>query len=55
MRRKELLLFAFAVSLVGAWVMGLVNSYLLGGFIHLLILSAIGLAMVHVFGGRRRS
>jgi hypothetical protein len=54
-RLKELLLFAFAVMLIGLWVMGLVNSYTLGGVIHLLLVVAIALSMVRVFGGRRRS
>ena len=51
----ELMLFALALTLIAVWVMGLVNSYTLGGFIHLLLVAAIALAMVRVFGGRRRS
>ena len=55
MKRNEHLLFAFAIVLIALWVLGLVNSYLLGGLVHLLLIIAISLALVRVFGGRRRS
>lgn len=41
------------VVLLLLWVLGLVSSYTLGGFIHLLLLLAIVVVVVRVIQGRR--
>jgi hypothetical protein len=42
-----------AVVLILLWVLGLVSSYTLGGFIHLLLLIALVAIVVRVIQGRR--
>lgn len=39
--------------LLALWVLGVVVSYTLGGFIHLLLLMAIAAALVRIMQGRR--
>jgi hypothetical protein len=41
------------VILVVAWLLGMVSSYTLGGFIHLLLLLAIAVILIRVIQGRR--
>jgi hypothetical protein len=41
-----------AVVLLVLWVLGLVSSYTLGGFIHLLLLVAVIVILVRVIQGR---
>lgn len=41
----------FAILLV-LWLLGLVTSYTLGGFIHVLLVIAIVLAIISIFRGR---
>jgi len=47
------LLATIAVILIVLWVLGLVSSYTLGGFIHILLVLAIILIVVRVIQGRR--
>jgi Family of unknown function (DUF5670) len=42
-----------AVILIVLWLLGLVSSYTLGGFIHILLVVAIILIVVRVIQGRR--
>jgi hypothetical protein len=35
------------------WVLGLVASYTLGGFIHILLVIAVVMALLNIIGGRR--
>lgn len=42
-----------AVVLVVLWLLGLVTSYTMGGFIHILLVIAIVTILVRVFQGRR--
>jgi len=46
------MLFTLAVILLVLWVLGLVTSYTLGGFIHLLLIAAIVLVLVRLIQGR---
>lgn len=46
-----MLMTIFAV-LVVLWVLGLVTSYTLGGFIHILLLLAIGVVLIRIIQGR---
>jgi len=47
------LLWTIAVILVVLWLLGMVTSYTLGGFIHLLLVVAIVAVLIRVIQGRR--
>ncbi|HEY4817360.1 MAG TPA: lmo0937 family membrane protein [Candidatus Acidoferrum sp.] len=47
------LLWTIAVILLIMWLLGLVTSYTLGGFIHLLLVLAIIVVLIRVIQGRR--
>lgn len=47
------MLGVIAIVLLVLWVLGLVSSYTLGGFIHLLLVLAIIVILVRVVQGRR--
>jgi len=42
-----------AIILIILWVLGLVSSYTLGGFIHILLVVAIMVILIRVIQGRR--
>jgi hypothetical protein len=47
------MLETIAVLLVILWLLGMVSSYTLGGFIHVLLLLAVVVVIVRVIQGRR--
>jgi hypothetical protein len=47
------LLWTIAVILLILWLLGLVTSYTLGGFIHILLVLAIVVILIRVIQGRR--
>ena len=47
------MLYTIAVVLLILWVLGLVSSYTIGGFIHILLVVAIVVILVKVITGRR--
>ena len=47
------LLWTLAVILLVLWLLGLVTSYTLGGFIHLLLVVALIVVLIRVIQGRR--
>ena len=47
------MLWTIAVVLVILWLLGLVSSYTMGGFIHILLVVAIVVVVVRVIQGRR--
>ncbi len=47
------MLWTIAVILIVLWVLGLVSSYTMGGFIHILLVLAIVIVLVRVIQGRR--
>ncbi|MDD5160120.1 MAG: lmo0937 family membrane protein [Sulfuricurvum sp.] len=47
------MLWTIAVILLVLWALGLVSSYTLGGFIHLLLVIAIIVVLIRVIQGRR--
>ena len=47
------MLWTIAVILIVLWLLGLVSSYTMGGFIHLLLVVAIIVVLVRVIQGRR--
>ncbi|HEY1172165.1 MAG TPA: lmo0937 family membrane protein [Verrucomicrobiae bacterium] len=46
------MLYTLALILVIAWLLGLVSSYTLGGFIHILLVVAIIAVLVRLVQGR---
>lgn len=47
------LLWTIAVILVILWLLGLVTSYTLGGFVHILLVLAIIVVLIRLIQGRR--
>lgn len=47
------MLWTIAVILVVMWALGLVSSYTMGGFIHILLVLAIIVILVRLIEGRR--
>ena len=48
------MLWTILVILLILWLLGLVTSYTLGGFIHLLLVIALILLVIQLVTGRRR-
>jgi hypothetical protein len=48
------MLWTIAVVLIILWALGLVSSYTMGGFIHLLLIIAVIVVVVGFLQGRRR-
>jgi hypothetical protein len=46
------MLYTIALILIIAWLLGLVSSYTIGGFIHILLVVAIILILVRIIQGR---
>ncbi len=51
--KEVAMLWTIAVILFVLWLLGLVTSYTLGGFIHLLLILAVAIILVRVLQGRR--
>ena len=51
--REAIMLWTLAVLLIVLWGLGLVTSYTMGGFIHLLLVFALVAVLVRVIQGRR--
>ena len=47
------LLTTLAIILVILWLLGMVSSYTLGGFIHILLIVAIVAVLIRIIQGRR--
>lgn len=47
------MLWTIAVILIALWLLGLVSSYTMGGFIHLLLVIAIVVVVLQFIQGRR--
>jgi hypothetical protein len=47
------MLWTIAVLLVVLWALGMVSSYTIGGFIHILLLLAVISVCIQLIGGRR--
>jgi hypothetical protein len=52
-RKEDHMLWTIAVVLIVLWLLGLVSSYTMGGFIHILLVIAILTVLVSVIQGRR--
>lgn len=49
------MLYTIAVILVILWLLGLITSYTMGGFVHVLLVIAIIVVLVNVISGRKRA
>ena len=47
------MLMTLFVVLIVLWLLGLVSSYTMGGFIHILLVLAIAVILIRVIQGRR--
>jgi hypothetical protein len=47
------MLWTLAVILLVLWLLGLITSYTLGGFIHILLVVAVIFVLVRLIQGRR--
>jgi hypothetical protein len=47
------MLYTIAVVLILLWLLGLVTSYTLGGFVHILLVVALIMIVVNLLSGRR--
>lgn len=48
------MLETLAIILVVLWLLGLVSSYTMGGFIHVLLVIAVVVILLRLIQGRRR-
>ena len=47
------MLWTIAVLLLILWLLGMISSYTLGGFIHILLVLAIIVLVINLLSGRR--
>ena len=47
------MLYTIAVVLIILWLLGMVTSYTLGGFVHILLVIAIVMILLRIISGRR--
>ncbi len=47
------MLYTIAVVLLIPWLLGLVSSYTIGGFIHILLVLAIVAVLLRIIGGQK--
>jgi len=52
-RKESNMLWTIFVILCVLWLLGLVTSYTMGGFIHILLVIAIVVMLIRVIQGRR--
>ena len=48
------MLYTLAVILLVAWLLGIVGTYTIGNFVHVLLVVAVVLFLVGLVSGRRR-
>lgn len=47
------MLYTIAAVLLVLWLLGMVSSYTMGGFVHVLIVIAVVLVLLRVISGRK--
>jgi len=47
------MLYTIAMVLIILWLLGMVSSYTIGGFIHILLVVAVIMILLRVIGGQR--
>jgi hypothetical protein len=53
LRKESTMLWTIAVVLALLWLLGMVSSYTMGGFIHILLLLAVASVLIRLISGRR--
>ena len=51
-QRRNFMLWTIFVILLVLWLLGLVSSYTLGGFIHILLVLAVVVLIINLLSGR---
>jgi hypothetical protein len=51
--REAIMLWGLAILFVVLWGLGLLTSYTLGGFVHILLVLAVIVVVIRVIQGRR--
>jgi Family of unknown function (DUF5670) len=51
--KVHIMLYTIAVVLLILWVLGLVTSFTLGGFVHVLLVVAVVMILINLISGRR--
>lgn len=51
--RKTSMLWTIFVILVILWLLGMISGYVIGGFIHILLVIAIVVVLIRIIQGRR--
>jgi hypothetical protein len=51
-QKENIMLYTIAVVLVILWLLGLVTSYTIGGFIHVLLVIAVIVILLRLISGR---
>jgi hypothetical protein len=52
-RVEDVMLYTLAVILLIAWLLGVVGTYTIGAFVHVLLVAALVLFLVGLISGRR--
>ena len=52
--KVKAMLYTIALVLLVLWFLGLVTSYTIGGFIHVLLVVAVVMVLVNFISGRKR-
>ena len=52
-REEKIMLVTIAIILIVLWLLGLVTSYTMGGFIHILLVIAVVVILISIIQGRR--
>jgi Family of unknown function (DUF5670) len=53
LKERVTMLYAIAVILLIAWLLGIVGTYTIGAFVHVLLVVAVVLFVVGLLSGRR--
>jgi hypothetical protein len=51
--KEGVMLWTIAVILAVLWLLGMVSSYTMGGFVHILLLLAVAAVLINLIQGRR--
>jgi len=52
-KRRGMMLWTIFVILLVLWLLGVVSSYTVGGFIHILLVLALVVLLINIISGRR--
>ena len=47
------MLYTIAIVLIVLWLLGVISSHAIGGFIHILLVVAVVLVLVRIISGRK--